>query len=619
MRAASSRGAVARAFVAAFLCLGIGACSAGNDSSSVIEQTPEAVDVTDPASPPECEVPQCVETGFLSDPDGFSFANWSDTGALDASSLVDMFGEEAVCIEGEADECLLSPSADQWLTQANSAMTVGHCEGMAALAQEIFQGTRPLDMYNPNAPFTFALRQSRPVVESIEQLWASQLLPDLQAETAKFRKMQPGEIAEWLSTSLQSGTTYTMGLYASPGVGHTVTPSAVRYSESGWEVRLYDNEFPGLEQTLRISDDGSRWEYQPRDSNGAAIGSGSSGGIGSIDLTPVEARAFPQTPPFAPARGESVDASPARLVHVLATSPGGGDAMDVRVEVSGKSWSADELMADPSSPVTHTPLRTDGDVGAGFATQWDPTQVTEIDFQMMFAPDQAASSAPRVVSWDVPGFPRIATEVDPSTNASVDVAVAGDGSVAVTSRQAAGDRLVLINNQLSVVLELETELRVILGAFDSKGNARVVLEPGDPDADAVEFTLPGSVGQDSGREFIVDAKDLASGISVRGADESVPDSALEDFRSRLAVIDESREEDERVDDSSPNGDSTQPTKQKPKKDQKPKAEARPDEETSAKPEAVVPEPEPEEIPEEPEDPGPPPDEQEPGSGENFPG
>ena len=618
MRAVSSRGAVARAFVAAFLCLGIGACSAGNDSSSVIEQTPEAVDVTDPASPPECEVPQCVETGFLSDPDGFSFANWSDTGALDASSLVDMFGEEAVCIEGEADECLLSPSADQWLTQANSAMTVGHCEGMAALAQEIFQGTRPLDMYNPNAPFTFALRQSRPVVESIEQLWASQLLPDLQAETAKFRKMQPGEIAEWLSTSLQSGTTYTMGLYASPGVGHTVTPSAVRYSESGWKVWLYDNEFPGLEQTLRISDDGSRWEYQPRDSNGAAIGSGSSGGIGSIDLTPVEARAFPQTPPFAPARGESVDASPARLVHVLATSPGGGDAMDVRVEVSGKSWSADELMADPSSPVTHTPLRTDGDVGAGFATQWDPTQVTEIDFQMMFAPDQAASSAPRVVSWDVPGFPRIATEVDPSTSASVDVAITGDGSVAVTSRQAAGDRLVLINNQLSVVLELETELRVILGAFDSKGNARVVLEPGDPDADAVEFTLPGSVGQDSGREFIVDAKDLASGISVRGADESVPDSALEDFRSRLAVIDESREEDERVDDS-PNGDSTQPTKQKPKKDQKPKAEARPDEETSAKPEAVVPEPEPEEIPEEPEDPGPPPEEQEPGSGENFPG
>jgi len=146
-----------------------------------------------------------------------------------------------------------------------------------------------------------------------------------------------------------------------------------------------------------------------------------------------------------------------------------------------------------------------------------------------------------------------------------------------------------------------------------------VLESTDLDADPVEFTLPGSLAQDSVREFIVDAKDLASGISVRGTDESVPDSALDDFRSRLAVIDESREEDERVDDSSPNGDSTQPTKQKPKKDQKPKAEARPDEETSAEPEAVVPEPETEEIPEEPEDPGPPPEEQEPGSGENFPG
>ncbi|NKB94478.1 MAG: hypothetical protein GKR84_07820, partial [Candidatus Nanopelagicales bacterium] len=221
--------------------------------------------MTDPVSPPECEVPQCVETGFLSDPDGFSFANWSDTGALNASSLVDMFGEEAVCIQGGADECLLSPSADQWLTQANSAMTVGHCEGMAVLAQEIFQGTRPLEAFNPNAPFTFALAQSRPVVESIEQLWASQLLPDLQAETAKFRKMEPGEIAELLSTSLQSGTMYTMGLYTSPGVGHTVTPTAVRYLGSGWEVLLYDNDFPGLEQALYVSEDGSQWEYQPRD------------------------------------------------------------------------------------------------------------------------------------------------------------------------------------------------------------------------------------------------------------------------------------------------------------------------------------------------------------------
>jgi hypothetical protein len=257
-------------------------------------------------------------------------------------------------------------------------------------------------------------------------------------------------------------------------------------------------------------------------------------------------------------------------------------------------------------------------VGAGFAAQWDPTQVTDIDFQMTFAPDQAATSAPRVVSWDVPGFPRIATEVDSSTSASVDVAIARDGSVAVESRQVEGDRLVLINNQLSVVLELQSELRVVLGAFDSQGNARIVLESTDLDADSVEFTLPGSLTQDSVREFIVDATDLASGISVRGADESTPDSALDDFRSRLDVIDESREEDERVDDSSPNGDSTQPTKQEPKKDKKPKADPKPDKEAPVEPEVAQPDPEPEEIPEEPEDPGPPPEDPEPDAGENFP-
>ena len=618
MRKSSGTGAAARALVAAGLCLGIGACSTAEESAPLSEQTPEAVDVTDPVSPPECEVPQCVETGFLSDPDGFSFANWSDTGALNASSLVDMFGEEAVCIQGGADECLLSPSADQWLTQANSAMTVGHCEGMAVLAQEIFQGTRPLEAFNPNAPFTFALARSRPVVESIEQLWASQLLPDLQAETAKFRKMEPGEIAELLSTSLQSGATYSMGLYASPGVGHTVTPTAVRYLGSGWEVLLYDNDFPGLEQALYVSEDGSQWEYQPRDSNGDAIGSGSSGGIGSIDLAPLEERSFPQAPPFAPVRSASADTSSARLVHVLATSPGGDDSMQVRVEASGDSWNTDELLVDPLSPVTYAPLRTDGHVGAGFAVQWDPMQVTDIDFQMSFVPEQAATSAPRVVSWDVPGFPRIATEVDSSTSASVDVAITGDGSVAVTSRQVAGDRLVLMNNQLSVVLELEPDLRVVLSAFDSDGNAQVVLEPTDPAADPVEFTLPGSLTEDSVSEFIVDATDLASGISVRRADTDTPDSILDDFRSRLGLTDESREKDERVDNSSPDSDSTQSPKQETKKDKKPKADPKPDQEAPVEPEAAQPDPEPEGIPEEPEDPGPPPEEQEPDSGDNFP-
>ena len=618
MRKSSVRGVAARALVAAGLCLGIGACSTAEESSSVSEQAPESVDVTEPAGPPACEAPGCVETGFLSDPDGFSFANWSDTGALNAGSLVDMFGEKAVCIDGGAEDCLLSPSADQWLTQANSAMTVGHCEGMAVLAQEIFQGTRSLEAYNSNAPFTFALDQSGRVVESIEQLWASQLFPDLQAEAAKFRKMEPGEIAERLSSSLEAGTTYSMGLYASPGVGHTVTPTAVRYLGSGWEVLLYDNDFPGLEQVLYVSEDGSRWEYQPRDSNGDAIGSSSSGGIGSIDLAPLEERSFPQAPPFAPARSASTDTSSARLVHVLATSPGGGDAMQVRVEASGESWNTDELLADPLSPVTYAPLRTDGHVGAGFAVQWDPMQVTDIDFQMSFAPDQTATSAPRVVSWDVPGFPRIATEVDSSTSASVDVAITRDGSVAVASRQVAGDRLVLINNQLSVVLELQSDLRVVFSAFDSEGNAQVVLEPTDPAADPVEFTLPGSLAGDSVSEFIVDATDLASGISVRRADTETPDSILDDFRSRLGLTDESREEEERVDNSSPDNDSTQSPKQEPKKDKKPKADPKPDTEAPVEPEAAQPDPEPEGIPEEPEDPGPPPEDQEPDSGENFP-
>ena len=167
------------------------------------------VDVADPVSPPECEVPQCVETGFLSDPDGFSFANWSDTGALDASSLVDMFGEEAVCIQGGADECLLSPSADQWLTQANSAMTVGHCEGMAVLAQEIFQGTRPLEAFQPQCPLHLRPGSITARRRIDRATMGEPAAPGIfKPKPRSFGRWNPVKSPSLLSTSLQSGATY---------------------------------------------------------------------------------------------------------------------------------------------------------------------------------------------------------------------------------------------------------------------------------------------------------------------------------------------------------------------------------------------------------------------------
>ncbi len=84
------------------------------------------------------------------------------------------------------------------------------------------------------------------------------------------------------------------------------------------------------------------------------------------------------------------------------------------------------------------------------------------------------------------------------------MAIAGDGSVAVTSRQVEGDRLVLINNQLSVVLELQSELREMLGALTEGQRPHRVLDSIDP-MRIRWSSLSRSLAQDSVREFIVDA------------------------------------------------------------------------------------------------------------------
>jgi len=560
---------------------------------------------------------------LLSDPDGFSFANWKETGSLDKASVIDMFGEEAVCVGDGVSECDLSLAAAQWLEQANSAMVAGHCEGMAVLAQKIFQDATPLARFDENVPFTFALGRSPNVDNSIEKLWASQLLPSLQSEAVKFRRMSPGEIAEWLETSLRSGSSYSMGLYASAGVGHTVTPAAIRQGEDGWEVSLYDNDVPGVQQLLQISVDGETWEYQPRDDSGLALGERSIGGLGSMDLAPISARVFPQVPPFAPVVPSAATAGPVRPANVLFTSPGDQESTAFTATVGGESWKSEELMFDPSAPIAYTPLRTDGRAGAGFSAQWDSTTLGDVDLRMSFDSPQAGQTQMRVMSWDVPGYPRVVTEIDPKSTVDVNVKATQDGPLKVTSEPAAVDRLVIINNQVSIQLVVQDRVQISLAGVDANGDVTVVLEPLDAGGQSTEFVLPGSLSEETVGEFVVDASNLGVGISATTVDSGTNPAALKDFLSRSGLQDGAIDEEGPVDRPTPSSkdpqDSTAPQEERtPSPKPRPTPESTSDEKAPSVGDEVPELPSPDDIPEEPEDPGPPPEDQEADSGDNFP-
>ena len=108
---------------------------------------------------PDCtgvDPANCVYDGFDPAVNGFSFANWAAVGTVDATSLVALFGEEAVCAETTAEGCVLFPAAEQWAAQVNEAMVGGRCEGMAVMAQRLFSNSASLIDLDPAATSTFA-------------------------------------------------------------------------------------------------------------------------------------------------------------------------------------------------------------------------------------------------------------------------------------------------------------------------------------------------------------------------------------------------------------------------------------------------------------------------------
>ena len=205
-----------------------------------------------------------VDSGFRSSPDGFGFFNtgrpdWmnhdifgtplSGPANLDADTLRSMMGPR-VCVEMKATgPCTLTLAARQWMRSANEIMSGGHCFGLAATAQQLFEGDLRASRFQAGADAAYDLRLRDPISRQIARDMAAQFTLGVGQFT-----MGPRRALTQLLRDISRGRTpLILAMWFAAG-GHAVTPYAVRNRGGGrYDIAVYDNNYPGFPRAVRIN------------------------------------------------------------------------------------------------------------------------------------------------------------------------------------------------------------------------------------------------------------------------------------------------------------------------------------------------------------------------------
>lgn len=277
----------------------------------------------------------CADTGFSVNQNSFSFLNYGGTSPQDhlrKTTLIRWFGRTAVCEPKPTSSCRLRPVAKEWATTVAEAMSVGHCMGMAALSQAIYEHVLNAGSLQPGATNTSELQKETPAVRSeIAQWWATQMLPSYQAH-GDVQKRQPlARSIESMVSSLARGhggvLSYYFTLPDGTTGGHAVTPFLVLYDGNDTVAILtYDNNAPLEESIVKFDLATGEWSSPAVQLNPDQPATPMSGGMGTMWFTPLADMNGPSTPPFG---GTSI---PETATYA---AKGSEAHLDVRV---GSSW-----------------------------------------------------------------------------------------------------------------------------------------------------------------------------------------------------------------------------------------------------------------------------------------
>ena len=417
----------------------------------------------------------CVDNGFRISDDDFSFDNWGRSTQADANvtvqTLVDLFGRSAVCAPGPDDECILRPSTVQRLEEWNNFLAGGRCEGFAALSARFFLGMEDPAAYRAGASRVAQLRRGdRGLDEALAYWWATQFLPEVADRAAASRTKTPLRLVDDIIVGLAGGNGVTLGLY-DDGTGHAVTPFAVTRRDDAYVVHIYDNNHPGERREVVVDASTDTWLYERALRGPDGTWRDWSGGLGSMELTPMSARRGPFSCEFC----AIVPADQGTVISIASrdpSSPGwlrlstGDGVLDVSPDgitntIDGASWTVAK--------------------SAGVANMTVRIPSTRVDVAVRRTAD-TASTGDVVVSVRRNGHP--------------DIQVSGDIAVAAGST----DPVLLVRNDDSTV-RAPAGSPVRVSVADPQGLTRTTigadgeLVVGRLDASTIEVSLKGTRGE----------------------------------------------------------------------------------------------------------------------------
>jgi hypothetical protein len=205
-----------------------------------------------------------ADSGFRPVSDGYSFQNYgSGYQGLTSFQMRRLFGN-AVCAgpPSEGGGCALTPSASQWMGDANQSMGGGHCYGFASTSLFWFLG-----IGNPPTPAPFGstttpgleLVGNTRLQSHIAYAFVLQALNRVQQTEIAAR---PSVVLERLRNDLRHGGTRYIIAISQGHEGHAVNPYAIkRLSRNRWRILIYDNNHPMVTRRIRVNTRHETWRY----------------------------------------------------------------------------------------------------------------------------------------------------------------------------------------------------------------------------------------------------------------------------------------------------------------------------------------------------------------------
>ena len=211
-----------------------------------------------------------ADSGFRPAVNGFPFSNYGGGNYknLNAAEMQRIFGR-AACLTGKGARCVLNPGVRNWMESVNDSMDGGHCYGLSALSQYIYDEQLPRFGYSSLAAFgapaiqDLKIDDSVRLQRSIARAFAFQLLPSV-ADNAV--RKSPREVLRFLIDNLDNnrGEAWNLMIFQwGMEAGHAITPYAIEDMGDGiYEIHVYDNNWPG-DDSLRVTVDTKKntWNY----------------------------------------------------------------------------------------------------------------------------------------------------------------------------------------------------------------------------------------------------------------------------------------------------------------------------------------------------------------------